>query len=74
MWAHFLNFIFPLIEHSMKLASRTKQGRAKLKKTHKAGSIIRLKSKLSGENVETAPERLPQFFEDSVLAKYLSLR
>lgn len=68
--AHFINFIFPLIEHSIKLASRSKKGRKKLRETHKTAMTVSSNRLGSDENVSLNSSRIPQFFEDSVLAKY----
>lgn len=66
---HFLNFIFPFIEHTMKLAARSKKGREKLRETHKISRIVASSRLKNEENTSLAASRVPQYFEDAVLAK-----
>jgi hypothetical protein len=68
-FAHFLNFIFPVVEHAMKLASRSKNGREKLKRTHKMNMIVASSRLNNEEDSPLSSSHVPQYFEDSVLAK-----
>ena len=53
----------------MKLAARSKKGRKKLRETNKTQKVVTSHKLNSDESMPLSSSRVPQYFEDSVLAK-----